>query len=163
MGYSGDGTLNIENGGYVESGIAAIGALPGSTGAATVDGASSPEEEEGGGTPSTWEIIDSMVVGSYGTGELTISNGGQVYVGDTLYIGGFDIDAENFPQVQGLDPAGHGQVTVTGGDSLLNVGGHVTLHVGYSGEGYLDILDGGTVFSQTPPLARPPAASAWPR
>jgi len=148
VGYSGDGTLNIENGGYVESGIAAIGALPGSTGAATVDGASSPEEEEGDGTPSTWEIIDSMVVGGYGSGELTVSNGGQVYVGDTLYIGGFDRDAENFPQVPGLDPAGHGQVTVTGSHSLLNFGGNVTLYVGYSGEGTLRILDGGMVVSQ---------------
>ena len=46
------------------------------------------------------------------------------------------------------DANGIGTVTVTGEGSLLQVSGTETLHVGYSGDGELNILDGGTVISQ---------------
>jgi len=144
VGYSGQGTLNIEDGGYVESGIAAIGALPGSTGEVIVDGVAG----DGEGAPSTWENLGSMVVGSYGDGSLTVRNGGEVYVLDTLYIGGFDTEAENFPWLEESDPRGRGEVTVIGDGSLLEVGGDYTLHVGHSSDGRLDILDGGMVINQ---------------
>lgn len=154
VGYSGNGTLNVEDGGYVESGIAAIGALPGSVGQVTVSGDSTAGGElqlfliVDEDTPSTWENSGSMVVGGYGDGSLTVSNGGEVYVGDTLYIGGFDI-GQGFPTVADVTPNGAGEVTVTGEGSLLVVGGNDTLHVGYSGEGRLSILDQGQVSSLT--------------
>jgi outer membrane autotransporter protein len=143
VGYTGDGTLNVLEGGYVESVTAGIGALPGSTGDVTVDGVHSGE----GDIPSEWHNDGSAFVGGYGTGSLTVSAGGEVHIGDTLYIGGYDPEQADFVSVEGSDPDGTGDVTVTGAGSLLTVGGIETLYVGYSSTGTLSVLAGGSVES----------------
>ncbi len=138
VGYSGTGVLDVNDGGYVESLSAGIGAMPDSNGVAVI---TDPNSE--------WNNIGSMFVGGYGTGHLTILNGGEVHIGDTLYLGGFDAESESFDTVDGVDPNGVGYVTVSGEGSRLEVGGEETLHVGYSGAGMLGITDAGAVESQT--------------
>ncbi|MDI9432361.1 MAG: autotransporter domain-containing protein [Planctomycetota bacterium] len=134
VGYTGTGTLDVNEGGVVTSEYAAVGADEGSTGTATVTGAG-----------SQWAISQALAVGAFGDGDLTISDGGEVYASE-VYIGGFDTDILD-EEIEGT-PEGTGTVTVTGEDSYLQAGGIWTLYVGYSGDGTLDILDGGTVFSE---------------
>ncbi len=146
VGYYGDGTLDADEGGRVESQVAGIGVMPGSTGAVTVDGAATPEEGEP--TPSTWANSASVFVGGYGTGSLTVSNGGVVDIDNSLYVGGFDselfgIDTEAI----GHDPDGTGTVLVTGEGSTLYGTGLDLLYVGYSGTGTLNVENGGYVES----------------
>ncbi|MEN6426171.1 MAG: autotransporter domain-containing protein [Phycisphaerales bacterium] len=134
VGYSGAGTLDVNEGGRVESLSAGIGAMPDSTGTATVH---DPNSE--------WVNVASMFVGGYGEGTLTISNSGLVSSED-LYIGGFEpgdfaIDVNEM----GYMPDGTGTVTVTGGGSLLDVD---SLAVGTTGEGHLNVLAGAQVNSE---------------
>jgi len=141
VGYSGTGTLDVNDGGYVESETAGVAVLPGSTGSVTVDGVHSNEVD----VPSEWYNHGSMFVGGYGDGSLMVSNGGIVTSEDAVYIGGFDIeDFDVDVQAIGYDPNGTGTVTVTDDGSLLETGGMV---VGVTGGGGLDILDGGEVRS----------------
>ncbi len=141
VGYSGDGTLSIEDGGYVESGVTAIGLLPDSTGAVTVDGVAG----DGEGDVSLWENLGSIVVGGYGDGTLTVSNGGEVYSSE-LYIGGYDPDSLPF-DVGEIDsyPDGTGAVTVTGEGSYFET---EVLVAGVTGDGTLNVLAGGEVESE---------------
>ncbi|MDH7600327.1 MAG: hypothetical protein QHH07_11950, partial [Sedimentisphaerales bacterium] len=78
IGYAGTGTLLVDSGADVTSTNAGIGVKPGSSGTVTVDGAG-----------STWTNSGSVFVGGYGTGELVVSDGGQVDIGQILYVGGF--------------------------------------------------------------------------
>jgi len=91
VGRDGTGTLGISHGGSVSSYGMTIGDSEGSTGTVTVDGESTNH------TPSSLTISGesdtALVVGNYGTGTLTISNGGVVNVSDgsggiTLAAGG---------------------------------------------------------------------------
>jgi T5SS/PEP-CTERM-associated repeat protein len=116
-GYSGTGTLTIQNGGAVSSIIGVVGFNSGSTGTVTVDGAG-----------SSWDNADTLYVGSSGTGTLTIQNGGAVssffaYIGDQV--------------------GSTGTVTVDGTNSSWTNSN--VLHVGYSGTGTLTIQNGGRV------------------
>lgn len=134
-----DSGLAIAGGAKVFSDSAGIGALPGSSGAATID-------DEG----SEWDNSGSMFVGGYGEGLLVINNGGLLDVHDTLYIGGFDPDQFDIDtQEIGYEPNGTGDVTVTGEGSTLYGTGLDWLYVGYSGAGGLSVLDGGYVESGT--------------
>ena len=67
VGFDGNGTLTIQNGGTVSDRIGYIGRNASSTGTATVDGAG-----------STWINSTNMVVGHSGNGTLNIQNGGSV-------------------------------------------------------------------------------------
>ncbi len=81
VGYYGDGTMNITGGGNVISEWdGGIGYELGSTGAVTVDGPG-----------STWTNNDALYVGRYGSGTLTITDGGLVSVDLALNI---DTDAD---------------------------------------------------------------------
>ncbi|MFG1395257.1 autotransporter domain-containing protein, partial [Xanthobacter agilis] len=121
VGYSGTGTLTIEDGGTVTSETAYIGFSSGSSGTVTVTGADSSWD--------TW--IYDLYVGYYGTGTLTISDGGTV-TSRSGYIG--------------YKSGSTGKVTVTGADSSWGLGTS-TLYVGSAGTGTLTISDGGTVTS----------------
>ncbi|MBN2315982.1 MAG: autotransporter domain-containing protein, partial [Sedimentisphaerales bacterium] len=136
VGYSGVGTLDVNDGGIVLSDSTGIGVMPDSIGTATVDG-----------DDSIWENTDNMFVGGYGTGTLTISDGGEVVVDETLFIGGFDTEDFDIEIGEWGDPNGTGTVTVTGeGSELINAPlGNDTILVGYSGDGTLNILNGGVV------------------
>ncbi len=85
----------------------------------------------GGGTHgSPWNVGGWLFVGDYATGDLTISNGGQVSNGLSSIGNGY---------------GSNGTVTVTGSGSTWTNG---TLRVGYYGIGTLIIENGGQVSSQ---------------
>ena len=136
VGVSGNGTLQVLDGATATSGSALIGIDPGVRGEVLVDNAA-----------DGWTNHGSVAVGGYGDGIVTVRNGGRVTVGEMLYIGGFDAGALGFDTgAYGYDPNGTGRVTVSGAGSVLQVlpsGGPFTTYVGYSGEGTLEILDGG--------------------
>lgn len=94
-----------------------IGTDLGSTGTATVDGAGSAWNSGG------------LVVGSGGTGTLTIQNGGKV---SSVFFGDL-----------GLVRGSTGTVTVDGAGSVWTNSGDI--HVGQYGTGMLTIANGGTV------------------
>src|SRR3546814_2231364 len=76
VGSQGDGTLTIAAGGLVTAGgsVTISGRNVGS-GAITVSGA------DGAGSASALDAGDELAIASYGTGALTISDGGAVSVG----------------------------------------------------------------------------------
>ena len=125
VGDLGTGTLIIENGGKVSSsgGQMYIGNNSGSAGNVTVDGAG-----------SSLTNANFLYVGNNGTGELSISNGGQVTSSSGGVIGVF----------------GTGKVTVDGTGSSWTSNG--ILYVGNNGTGELIIRNGGTVSSPVGPI-----------
>ncbi|WP_159096773.1 autotransporter domain-containing protein [Pseudovibrio sp. Alg231-02] len=120
VGYSGEGTLTVSDGGVVNSNYGYIGHNRGSIGAVEVTGIG-----------STWVNSGSeLVVGESGNGTLTVSDGGKVK-GDYGHIGYSD--------------GSTGSVEVTGTGSIwVNSG---ILAVGGSGNGTLTVSDGGKVNS----------------
>ncbi|GAU86300.1 extracellular serine protease precursor [Bosea sp. BIWAKO-01] len=124
IGYGGTGTLTIEKGGMVTSGLASIGAGLG-TGTVTVTGAG-----------STWTNVNSLSVGISGTGTLNIENGGSVTSRNSFL---------------GVSPGGTGTVTVTGTGSTWSNSEGIT--VGWEGTGTLTVSNGGKVSALTTTLA----------
>ncbi|WP_161492459.1 autotransporter outer membrane beta-barrel domain-containing protein [Brucella pituitosa] len=122
VGLNGSGTLNIADG-IVWDLTGTIGSLAGSDGTVLVDGAASTWRNGISGT-------GDLYVGNQGAGKLTISNGGQVFSGQS-YIG--------------YDETGKGTVLVDGVGSTWTV--HKELIVGEKGTGHLYIKDGGAVVS----------------
>lgn len=134
VGYTADGSLDVNDGGQVTSGTVIVGAAPGSTGVVTVDG-----------TDSQLASDDIMLVGVWGQGEVTVSNGSGIDV-ENLALGGVDpndtmLDTA-FLEAFG-DPNGTGTLLVTGTGSLVAASG--VAYVGYSGRGIVDVNDGGAV------------------
>ncbi len=76
VGFQGNGTLNIVNGGRVNGDSGHIGYQSTGQGQVTVAGAD-----------STWAITKGLVVGLYGRGALDINSGGAVTIGETLAVG----------------------------------------------------------------------------
>ena len=118
VGYSGEGTLTITNGGQVSNRFGFVGYNPTAVGVVTVDGPG-----------STWNNTDNLFIGDQGDGTLHISNGATVsnyiaFVGNT----------------------GSGTVTVDGsGSTWENVNREVV--VGNFGAGSVAITNGGRVHS----------------
>jgi T5SS/PEP-CTERM-associated repeat protein len=133
VGNTGEGTLNIENGGVVSNAEGYIGYDSDSVGTATVTG-------EG----SQWNNSSSLYVGfDGGNGTLNIMDGGVV-------SNGWGFIGETEDSV--------GTVTVTGEGSEWNNSGY--LEVGYEGEGTLNITDGGVVnATRDTSVARQPNSS----
>ncbi len=133
VGYSGTGNLNVQNGGKVTdtTGYIGFGYYPGSNGTATVDGVNA------NGKASTWSNSGNLYVGygatNSGTGTLAVQNGGQVSSADS-YLG-FSSGSSGIATVTG-------GVTTNGAASSWTYG---SLHVGESGTGTLNILNGGQV------------------
>ncbi len=141
-GTPGTGTLTIEDGGYVYSGVPGssntgitvsgiIGTFYAGVGTVTVSGT------DAGGHASAWVNAGRLMVGRYGRGTLTIEGGGTVSNTDG-YIGVF-ADSTG---------TGNGTVTVSGSDG----NGHAStwassgdLIVGHYGTGTLKVEAGGTV------------------
>ncbi|WP_246674387.1 autotransporter domain-containing protein [Mesorhizobium sp. B4-1-1] len=117
VGYSGIGTLTIQNGGTVTNTFGIIGYGPVSKGTATVDGAG-----------SSWTNSGDLYVGYSGDGTLAIQNGGKV----SNSVGSIGGNSDSI-----------GAVTVDGvGSSWTS---SVNLYVGYSGAGTLTVKNGGAV------------------
>lgn len=120
VGFSGNGTLNIQNGGVVSvSGGTFIGQNAGGVGAATVTG-----------TGSTLTAATELIVGNSGNGTLSIAAGGSVT--DSTGAIGEDVSLN-----------GTGAVTVMGAGSTWM--SSQMLIVGDQGNGSLTISDGGFV------------------
>jgi T5SS/PEP-CTERM-associated repeat protein len=117
VGYSGNGSLSIKDGGLVNN-------LKGSL--AYNIGANATVSVEGAG--SVWNNSGSFAVARYGTGILNIKNGGTV---------------NNEASSMGSAEGAIGIVTVTGSDSLWNNTGRMIIGVG--GAGTLNIENGGMV------------------
>ncbi|PZU89208.1 MAG: autotransporter outer membrane beta-barrel domain-containing protein [Shinella sp.] len=119
------GTVTISAGGSISGLQGILGDLAGAVGTMTVTGAG-----------STWSsLVDSSVlysgdlnVGRFGTGYLTVSDGGSV-VGNRFHIGN--------------EANSSGTVVVSGVGSNLTIGDR--LSVGIEGDGVLTVLNGATV------------------
>ena len=122
----GTGTLTIENGGTVNSVGGSIGLSAGSTGTVTVTGQDSTWNNSPGGPRG-----GGLNVGAFGTGMLTIANGGTV-----------NNDTPNTANI-GEFAGSQGTVMVTGaGSTWTNSSG---MNIGNLGTGTLTIVDGGVV------------------
>ena len=122
VGGLGTGTLTVQDGGRLNGGGGSIGLSAGSTGTVTVTGPG-----------SRWinGFSGGLNIGSFGTGTLTIANGGVV------------INSTNFTANIGNGASGQGSVTVTGaGSTWSNSSG---VNIGNLGTGTLTIADGGIV------------------
>ncbi len=143
VGDAGMGTLTIDKGGLVTSGIGTVGAQAGSQGTVTVTGTGL--DPLGATIRSTWTVgglfaSGELRVGDAGTGTLTIDKGGLV----TSSTG-----------TVGAQAGSQGTVTVTGVDGLDFFGSTIRstwtvageLQVGSHGTGALTIENGGIVTS----------------
>ncbi len=122
VGDAGVGTLDILQGGVVSDTVGYVGYTKGGSGTVTVDG-----------DGSLWTNSSILYVGGlYGSGSLTIQNGGSVEAGTS----------SGYTSI-GYSSTSEGTVTVTGeGSSLVS---HGQLGVGSYGKGTLNVEDGATV------------------
>ena len=130
VGGQGAGTLIIQDGGTVSSGGGSVGLSAGSTGTVIVTGPG-----------SSWinGPSNGLNIGSFGTGTLTIANGGTV------------INITNLTANIGNGAGSQGTVTVTGaGSAWINSSG---VNIGRLGTGTLTIADGGNVIAPAVTIA----------
>jgi outer membrane autotransporter protein len=134
VGGQGTGTLIIQDGATAQDGVSSgggsIGLSAGSTGTVIVTGPG-----------SSWINGPSggLNIGSFGTGTLTIANGGKV------------IDITPLVSNIGNGAGSHGTVTVTGPGSLWSdIAG---INIGSQGTGTLTIADSGKVIAPTVTIA----------
>lgn len=124
VGNAGTGTLAISGGGSLTStsgGIIFLGRGVGSNGTVTVTG-----------MDSLLESGSQLIVGYYGTGNLTVSSGGSAVSSATI-VAGYLEDST-------------GSITVTGTGSTLE-SGRAAVIIGNYGTGTLNIENGGSVSS----------------
>ena len=129
VGDEGTGTLNVNTQGNVAvMGNVNVGQIAGSLGTVNVNG-----------NGSLMEVAGNVVVGNAGTGNMNITDGGNVTVsGDFLAVG--------------MQSNATGVINVAGTESILFVNGNTApntdgdLGVGIAGTGELNITEGGNVF-----------------
>ncbi len=116
IGNNGLGVMTVSNGGQVVSNsLAFVGGTAGSEGRATVTGVG-----------SRWKLGNAITVGFSGTGEVTVSAGGEVSASSLIL---------------GNNASGIGEVNITGTGSKLTTSGAVT--VASLGTGTLSVSSGG--------------------
>lgn len=121
VGSWGSGTVTVQNGGSISSGMGWLGYASNGMGTVTVDG-----------TGSSWTCSGWLEIGTAGSGTLAVQNGGSVS-SSTGWLG----SANN----------GTGTVTVDGADSTWECTGDLSLgNLSASGVGSLTISDGGTLW-----------------
>lgn len=136
-GYSGQGSLNVTNGGAVQAEGLAIARLAGSTGAVAVDGATSSITLSG--KDSATGTGARVQVGAGGQGSLTLTNGASLIVNPLNANGGIFIGGV------GGTYGGVGVMTVASGSQALVSGTGSVLDVGRNGAGTLNITGGSLV------------------
>ncbi|WP_211413012.1 autotransporter outer membrane beta-barrel domain-containing protein [Bradyrhizobium iriomotense] len=145
VGYSGNGTLVVSNGGAVTTGVGVIGWFSGSVGTVTIDGSG-----------SSLAVTSSLEIGSGGNGTLTVSNGGAVSA-TTIFIGSASgsVGTLNIGAAPGSAAAAPGTVDTT---SVVMGSGAATINFNHtstaysfdaaiSGTGSLHVLSGTTILS----------------
>ncbi|QWG23765.1 autotransporter outer membrane beta-barrel domain-containing protein [Bradyrhizobium sediminis] len=169
VGVTGTGMLTISNGGTLNSNLALVGNMAGSTGTATVTGAGSAWAAQGmavgyhgagtltisnGGavTTSVWEVSIGDSAGS--TGAVTVDGAGSTLTGSDVVVGnhgagtlmvsnGGAVAATTWTSRLGNSAGSTGTATVTGAGSTWTNGSN--LYIGVSGTGALTIANGGAV------------------
>ncbi len=131
VGSSGAGSFLVNNNGTVSAAAAVFGANAGGTGGLDVNGAQ-------------FSTSGLLTLGQAGSGRMVVENQGSVTSGGTAAGAGI---------VLGLASGGAGDLTVTGGLSLLNNAGAFV--VGNAGMGSLSVLSGGTVLTSPGTVAGP--------
>lgn len=122
VGYSGNSTLKISGGGLVTSSLdSRLCYRPGSTAKVWIDGAG-----------SQWNLLSDIYVGDYGSAVVDITRGGMVSDG-ACTINRFSTSS-SIVTVKGLGSTWTNRSALSIGDSVAG-----------SGQGTLNILDGGTV------------------
>lgn len=130
VGRSGTALLNIANGGSLSTGSAILGGQAAGNGTVIISGAG-----------SIWQAAGAFTIGSSGTGDLQVLDGGAFQVSDINNL------------LIGQQAAGSGSITVSGADSTLVNSG--TFWIGSTGTGELTISDGGAVtFAATATVAQ---------
>lgn len=134
LGVDGTGEMEVSAGGGVMSYYSWLGLNDDGVGVATLSG-----EDSG------WQNLGYMVVGAWGQGGLTISDGVSLTT-SRMYIGGFDVSDgditfEDWVEEYGV-PGGTGVVTVSGTGSRLVLLDD-TFYVGYSGKAHWTSTMGG--------------------
>ncbi len=141
VGEYGDGSLTIENGGFLSSAHGFIGTRANSVGSVTVSGVNSQWEAVGDPNLEQWQIQ----VGAFGNGTLLIEEGGVV---------------SSYANFIGASGGSVGAATVTGvGSQLISTS---DTHVGFQGEGSLIVENGGTVTSNSGYIGTFPTGSPNP-
>jgi len=129
VGYFGDGTLTITSGGRVNCGNASIGRGSAQVGRVFVDGAGGNEGGNEGGA-ATWAVNNFLYIGDSGTGELHITNGGQVTSNITI----LGVETAGMVTVNGPGSswtssgelrAGMGTLLITNGGFVRNTNGYL--------------------------------------
>jgi len=145
IGQSGAGTLDVLAGGRVSSASGYVGASPGSVGVVTVSG------DDGQGNASTWTQQNDLNVGYEGNGTLNVAQGGRVVTTGRINIGTYgqgEIAISDGATVSSHDAI----VGVAGyGEALLTSAGSWTmtdqLTIGLGAQGVLRIEGGARVSS----------------
>ena len=143
VGDLGLGRLNISNGSSVHSNqLAAPGRSTGSIGLVTVDG-----------TGTLWSNSQDIEVGGLGTGDLEITNGGQINC-RAAYVGNARAPNNGTVRIDGSGSAwtntndlGNGQFGV--GTLLISNGGHASNEGGFVGSGTVTIDGVGSTWSNS--------------
>ncbi|WP_318909720.1 autotransporter outer membrane beta-barrel domain-containing protein [Shinella zoogloeoides] len=131
IGDGGVGTLNILNGGVVNSGQGLIGSNAGAN-SVTVSG------HDGNGHASTWNAANNIYVGYYGNGALSVEDGAQVATSATgggaasIYVG------------HGAGSTGSVVVSSSNG-ALSSLSASDRIELGYGGTGEMTVSKGGFV------------------
>ncbi len=126
IGFSGKGTLRVENGGKVTNsngGSISLGGPAGSQGILEVTGANSHLLSTGS---------QFLFVGSSGSGQVSVTNGGVLEVATMR---------------QGQQSSGSGSLTVDGNGSLVNLHGNNINFVGESGTGQVSVSNSAVLSS----------------
>ena len=111
VGLANNGTMTISDGGTVTSSSGSIGFYQGVQGTVTVTG-----------TNSTWNNNNGpMTIGTYGTGSLTISNGGAVTNTAQLLLGDSATSSNNILMIM----SANGQQTTLGTGQYVNIGAFI--------------------------------------
>ena len=108
LGSYGTGTVQVLNGGTMNTPTAKLGEWSGAVGSATVSGAGSVWNAGGYST-----IGLEFLLGRYGTGLLTVENGGVVHSSGSSELGNY--------------PGSRGYATVAGAGSLWDIGGELMI------------------------------------
>jgi T5SS/PEP-CTERM-associated repeat protein len=148
VGEFGQGTFNVTGGGIAQTDELTLGLQNGSMGTVLVDGA--------GSKLTQGVFATASVVGDFGTGNLTVSNGGfykyaALFVGNNangngtvLIESGGTADTASFGGSIGNEATAVGVVTVDGAGSMWTSG---VLDIGISGTGTVNITGGGNITS----------------
>lgn len=119
IGSSGNANFIVRGGAQAEDYAVNIGGHSTSTSTVTIDGAG-----------TTWDVTGgSLIIGSMGTADTTVSNGAKVTTNSIVVLGN--------------DSTGEGTLNLSGDGSSLTSNGY--LSAGYAGTGTINLTDGATL------------------